>query len=324
MRLVVVIPCLNEAATISDVIARIPASVPGVSDIRVVVVDDGSTDQSAKLAEDAGAVVVSNGSNRGLGYTFRHGLHKALELGADIVVNMDGDGQFDPQDIRRLVAPIVAGTADFVTASRFKDSQLIPDMPPVKLWGNRFMSRMISTMLGERFYDVSCGFRAYSREAALRLHLWGKFTYTQESFLDLAVKDMRITEVPVRVLGVRPVGESRIASNLWKYGVQTANIIFRSYRDYWPFRFFMFVSIPLFTVAICLLLFFTGHYALTGRFSPHVWAGFTGAGTMAGAFGLLSIGFFADMLKRIRLNQEEIIYMTRANGHRTKDRIACE
>ncbi len=312
MKLTTVIPAFNEANTITDVIQGIlKQKIPEVDQIDVLVVDDGSTDETARLASESGAKVISNGTNRGLGFTFARGLTEAIHDGADIVVNIDGDGQFNPDDIPKLITPVLRGEADFVTASRFADPELIPNMPRTKLWGNRLMSRIMSTLLRQKFYDVSCGFRAYSREAALRLNLWGRFTYTQEVFLDLAVKQMRIKELPVKVLGVRPVGESRIARSLGRYAMQTAAIIFRSYRDYWPLRFFGWISLPFLLIGLLLLGFFGLHYVRTGTFSPHLWAGFTAAAFLFVGIFTLAVGFMADMLKRIRLNQEEFIFRQR-------------
>ena len=111
-------------------------------------------------------------------------------------------------------------------------------MPRIKLWGNRMMSRLISRLAGQTFHDVSCGMRCYSRRAALHLHLLGRFTYTQEVFLNLAFKQMRIVEVPIKVRGEREYGRSRVAGSLWRYALRTAQIIFRCYRDYHPLRFF--------------------------------------------------------------------------------------
>ena len=121
----------------------------------------------------------------------------------------------------------------------------MPEMPWVKRWGNRMMSRLISRLAGERFYDVSCGMRCYGRRAALQLHLLARFTYTQEVLLNLAFKQLRIVEVPLRVRGEREHGESRVAASLWRYGLRTAQIIFRSYRDYRPMRFFGGIALAL-------------------------------------------------------------------------------
>lgn len=210
-RLLVIIPALDEAATIQGVIAGIPRDVPGIADTAVLVVDDGSSDETAALARAAGADVISHSRTLGVGVAIQRGLSEAVRRGVDIAVNVDGDGQFNPADIRLLVQPILEGQAEFVSASRFKDPDLTPRMPVLKRWGNRWMSRLISFITGQRFWDVSCGFRAYSSEALLRLALRGRFTYTQESFLVLSFKGVPILEVPVAVRGSREHGRSRVA-----------------------------------------------------------------------------------------------------------------
>lgn len=310
-RLVIVMPALNEAATIRGVIDRIPRAIAGVDSIRVVVVDDGSTDETGALAREAGAEVVRHGRNRGVGAAFQTGVETALALGADVMVNMDADGQFDPQDIAKLVAPIVAGGADFVTASRFADSSLHPVMPKSKFLGNQGMSWLISFLSGRKFYDVSCGFRAYSRETLLRLNLHGQFTYTQESFLDLTFKGLSILEVPIQVRGTREHGESRIAANLFRYAVATSKIIFRSFCDYRPILVFGSIALVLWGVAAVLALFLLVHWMQTGTFTPHKWAGFTAGYLGAMGFLVAVSGLVADMLGRMRMNQERILYQMR-------------
>ena len=185
-RLLVIIPALDESATIQRVIAGIPRHIEGISDIQVLVVDDGSNDNTAELARDAGAFVVSHSTNLGVGAAIQTGLGEAVRSGVDIAVNVDGDGQFDPQDIEKLVRPILDGRAEFVTASRFKDPALAPKMPWLKRRGNGWMSSLVSFLSRRKCHDVSCGFRAYSREVCLRLALQGRFTYTQETFLVLS------------------------------------------------------------------------------------------------------------------------------------------
>jgi glycosyltransferase involved in cell wall biosynthesis len=271
-------------------------------------VDDGSTDATPRIACDRGALVISHPRNYGVGRAFQTGLDAALQNRADIMVNIDADGQFNADDIPLLVEPLLEGRADFVTGSRFLDPALVPAMPGVKLWGNRQMSRLISFMVGRKFHDVSCGFRAYSQEAALRLNLWGQFTYTQETFLDLSVKGMRILELPIRVRGVREIGESRVAHNLWQYAFRTSEIIFDAFKDFWPLQFFGILSLLLAIPGFALFAFLGLHFLQAHRFSPHIWAGFVG-----GAFLGLSVicfitGLLASILKRIRLVQEELLY----------------
>ena len=302
----VVIPALNEGRAIGAVIDSIPEFVDSV-----VVVDDGSSDDTAEVARAKGAEVISHDRNRGVGAAFDTGRHRVLAMRSDIMVNMDGDGQFDPSDIAALVAPVAGGEADFVTASRFKDPALRPEMSRIKLLGNRLMSRLVSRLTGRRFYDVSCGFRAYSREALLRLNLFGDFTYTQETFLDFAFKGVRMLEVPVEVRGRREYGRSRVASNLFRYAWQTMKIIVRTMRDYRPLRLFAGISVVLLAAGLAPAVFLAVHYARTGTFTPHKWAGF-----VAGFFFILSamsflLGFILDMFARMRMNQEEILAILR-------------
>lgn len=317
MRLCVIIPALNEEATLGTVIDHILAvkQPHEVTETRVVVIDDGSTDQTASIGGSHGADVVRHAENRGLGVAFQTGIKKALEGGADLLVNIDADGQFDPADIPRLLQPLLCGRADFVTASRFSGGEAPAGISSVKLWGNRQMSRLVSMIVGRRFADVSCGFRAYTRDAAMRLNLWGDFTYTQESFLDISAKGLRIAEVPVSVRGEREFGDSRVANNVWVYAMRTSRILLRAFRDYWPLRFFGLLAALTALPGLGLWIFLLLHYLRSQRLSPHLWAGFFG-----GAFLLLSLlclltGLLGSMLKRIRLNQEEILYLLRKSDH---------
>ncbi len=317
MHLCIIMPALNEEATIGRVIDQILAVSfpPAVTRRTIIVVDDGSTDSTASVAVEQGAVVVSHTENRGVGKAFHTGLITALREGADLIVNIDSDGQFNPSDIPALLRPIIAGEADFATASRFKDPDLEPEMPVVKRWGNRQMSRLVSFIIGRRFYDVSCGFRAYSRETALRLNLWGEFTYTQETFLDLSAKGMRMAEIPIRVRGVREVGESRVARSLVTYARKTSEILFHAYRDFWPLRFFGIIALLSAIPGLCCLGFLGVHYLSTGSFSPHIYLGFLGGGALLLALVCLITGLLASMLGRIRLNQEEILYHLKGEAY---------
>jgi len=307
--LLVLIPCLNEEATVAEVISQIPGDLRGVRQVKVAVLDDGSTDATVERAEAAGAVVFSNPRNLGLGRTFRRGVEIALDEGADLMVNIDGDGQFNPADLSRLVDPILGGDADMVTASRFIDKSLTPRMPWIKKWGNRWVARIVSIATDNRFRDVSCGFRAFSRAALLRLNLFGDFTYTQETFLDLAYKDLSILEVPVRVQGSRKHGDSRIASNIPRYAYRSARIMFRAAVGYRPLRFFSTIAAGFLALGLGLLGFLFWHYFTTGAFSPHIWSGFVGSSFGFLGILILVIGFLADMLVRIRVNQEELLYL---------------
>lgn len=311
MRLIVQIPALNEERTIGDVIRSIPADIPGVDEIRVLVVDDGSTDRTGELARAAGADVVRHPERQGVGAAFRTGINRAMDMGADVVVTIDADGQFNPADIPEVIRPIVDGRADFVTASRFMDPALVPHMPRAKRWGNDFIARWISGLVKQKFYDVSCGFRAYGRNAFLRLVLLGDFTYTHETFLSLAFARVRICEVPMRVRGVREHGTSRVAGNLFRYGSRTATIILKTYRDYQPLRFFGWIAAACLVPALGLGAFLMWWWATTGGFSPHKWAGFASAALLGMAMAIFLVGVVAEMLDRLRIAQDELVFRVR-------------
>ncbi len=321
-KLVVMLPCLNEERTVAEVVRGVPRRLPGIDAVEVLVLDDGSTDRTAELAREAGARVSSHRVNLGLGRTFRNGVRTALAMGADVVVNIDGDGQFDPADIAQLVAPIVAGEAHMVTASRFLRRELVPRMPVIKRWGNRWVARIVWLLSGERFHDVSCGFRAFSREALLRMNLFGGFTYTQETFLDLIFKGLGIVEVPVRVEGVRRFGSSRIASSIPRYAARSLQIMLRAFISYRPFSFFSGLAALFAAVGAALLGFLLIHYLRSGAFSPHIWAGFIGGSFAFLALITLVIALVGDMMVRLRLNQEEVLYFLKRDLYERRPRPA--
>jgi glycosyltransferase involved in cell wall biosynthesis len=311
MKLVVQIPALNEERTIAQVIQAIPARIEGVDEIRVLVVDDGSTDRTGELARGVGAVVVRHAEPRGVGVAFQTGIRRAEEMGADIVVTIDADGQFNPADIPALVQPILQDKADFVTASRFADAARAPVMPKAKRWGNDVIAGWLSSLIGQRFHDVSCGFRAYSSEAYFRLVLLGEFTYTHETFLNLAFSGMRIKEVPLTVRGQREFGKSRVASNLFTYGWRAASIILKTYRDYRPMRFFGFAATSILLVAACFFAFLLAHYVHHGVLTPFKWTGLTGLVLSGIAMAVFTMGVVADMLDRVRASQGELLFRLR-------------
>ena len=310
-RLLVMMPALNEEASIAAVIDRVPRTIEGVGSVEILVVDDGSTDATAAIAREHGASVISHGRNLGVGVALQTGLAEAIRRGVHVAVNIDSDGQFSPEDIPVLAAPVIAGRVDFVTASRFKDPSLVPEMPKLKLWGNWGMSRIVSGLVGQRFADVSCGFRAYGREALLHLVLLGQFTYTQESFLVLSRSGLRMAEMPMKVRGVREHGQSRIASNLWRYAWRTLGIMFSFLRDYYPSVLFNNAALGFLVGSLGLGAFFLWHRLTTGMFSPHIWAGFVSAFLFAMAAMVVTLGQVAEMVARLRSVQERQLYLVR-------------
>jgi len=308
MKLLISIPAYNEEKTINQVIKSIPVHIDGVDDVDVLVIDDGSSDKTKEIAESNRVRVISHLQNRGLSRVFQEIVEEALRQNIDILVNIDADGQFDGKDISKLVEPILKNRADCVTASRFINRELIPQMPRLKKWGNEKVARLISFVSRKRFYDVSCGFRAYSKEALLNLNLFSKFTYTHETLLNLMFKDLQIVEVPIKVRGEREFGESKVAQSLWKYGYNIFNTIFRTMLDYKPLKFFGWAGIILFIIGLILDLFVLIRLLSIGEITPYKSVGF--GGLAFNIFGLLVfiVGLIADMINRVRMTQERLLY----------------
>lgn len=311
MKLIILLPAYNEEVTIAQVIGSLPRSIPGVSDQKVIVVDDGSTDKTADLAHQAGAMVIAHGWNRGLGAAFQTGVDAALQQRADIVVTIDADGQFSSEDITKLVTPIIARQADVVTASRFSNAAMVPTMPWIKKWGNRRVAALVSFLSGQKIRDAACGFRVYSREALLNLNLFSRFTYTQETLLNLMFKNFRIVEVPVKVRGERQHGTSRVANNLWKYAFMTANTMFRTALDYRPLRVFGWLGAMIFFAGIVCEIFVLVHFIQSGMVTPYKTVGFTGGLLNLVGLAVIMVGLVADMINRVRMTQERVLTMTK-------------
>jgi glycosyltransferase involved in cell wall biosynthesis len=317
MKLVVTVPAQDEERTIRRVIEDVPDRIEGIDTIDVVVLDDGSTDGTAAEARAAGADVVTVHARPGLSKVFQVGVDEAMRRGADFLVNIDGDGQFDPADIAQLVKPLVDDAADFVTCTRFKNPQLAPKptMPKVKLWGNHAVVKIVNFACGggQRFTDVSCGFRAFNREAFYRLTLFGKYTYTQECFIDLFSKNLRILEVPLAVQGIREHGESRVAGNVWKYAANTFPIILRAMRDIRPLSFFGLLAAGLAVLGLIPLLVVTVNYLYLNplKTTPYTSLITIGGGFMTLSFIVAVMALLADMMARQRRITEELLYLAR-------------
>lgn len=308
-RILIAVPCLNESKTIAQVIANAKSVQVQGKQIDVLVVDDGSKDDTSAVAKQAGAHVIRHGKNRGLAGALNTAVEYAIRQQYAMMVTIDGDGQFDVKDVPSLIAPIIQSGADLVTGSRFMPECKLPDgITPAKVWGNIQMSRLISSLVGQKFYDVSCGFRAYSRAALLNLNLHGKFTYTHETFLDLAFKGFHIVETPVTVKYFAD-RKSRMASSLFRYGFQASKIIARSFRDHKPLKLFWVLALMALLPGVGLAIHFFSHFFETGEFRGHLWAGFLGGSFLAVSLTFFIVGIFADMLRRVHQNQEKTLYI---------------
>ena len=304
-KLLVYIPAFNEEENIGSVIKSIPKVINGIASIGVLVVDDGSTDRTAEIARSNGATVVRHSRNQGVGAAFQSAVAFAWGHGTDVLVGIDADGQFDPDEIPMLMKPILAGEAEMVIGNRFHSGKP-KHMPRIKFWGNRMVAKLISWVSGEKFTDVSCGFRAYSRLALLHLNLFGKFTYTHETILSLAYKGFRVADLPIAIRYF-PERKSRVAGSIGKYAVKTTTIILRVLLDYKPLRMFGVFGLLLLLIGTGFEVFLFTFYAINGSFTPYKSAGFIGLGFITFGLLVLLLAMLADMLNRLRLNQDRIL-----------------
>lgn len=321
MKLLVVSICKDEGQTIGKVLQKIPQKIEGITEIEKWVIDDGSTDNTAQEAKKHGAQVLSDGVQKRLAFRFREAVELALRRDADILVNVDGDLQFDPKQITKLTGPIVKDEADFVSGSRFVSeggAKTRPaNMPYGKYVGNKIGAKIVSRLSKQSFNDVTCGFRAYNERALIALNINNSYTYTQESFQVLAIKKLRIKSVPVEVKYF-PGRKSRVVTSIVTYISRSAISILRSYRDFAPLRFFGWLgAIPFFIGLICAGITVI-HWLNTGSFTPYKFLGFTGIYFLTLGLLLWALGLVADMLSRILSNQEKILESVKEIQHKKK------
>lgn len=311
MKLVIFSICKDEAETIGQVLDGIPKKIKGVDTIETWVISDGSSDATVEIARARGANVYEDTQQKGLAFRFRQALDIVLSQGADIAVNIDGDLQFNPADIPKLVAPILDDGYDFAAADRFTDPQSGKqrrpvNMPPNKYWANRLGAWVVGYVSRETFRDVTCGFRAYSKKAMLSLNLNSKFTYTQESFQQLASKSMSIKSVPVEVKYYKG-RKSRVVTSFMKFLFSSSINILRAFRDFAPLRFFGLLGLAAFIAGVLCVAFLAQHWLQNGQLSPYKSVGFAGAYFISIALFVWGLGLIADMFNRALNNQEKIL-----------------
>ncbi|HEX5797941.1 MAG TPA: glycosyltransferase family 2 protein [Candidatus Saccharimonadales bacterium] len=323
MFLLIVSICKDEAKTIGEVLDRIPARISGVDTIEKWVIDDGSTDDTVKIAKKHGAKVISDGAHKKLAARFGEALELALSRGADVLVNVDGDLQFDPGEIPKLIDPIIKDEADFVAADRFTDVKSgrrhrPKGMPLSKYMSNKLGAWVVGQLSGQRFRDVTCGFRAYGRKAIISLNINTTYTYTQESFQVLAFKKLRIVAVPVSIK-YYPGRKSRVVKSFLQFLFGSAINILRAFRDYAPLKFFGLLGLVLFIPGVFMGGFTLVHWLTTGAVTPYVTVGFIGLYLFSGGLMLWALGLVADMFDRMLNNQEKIIERLKTETHDKKE-----
>jgi glycosyltransferase involved in cell wall biosynthesis len=313
MKLVVMIPAYNEEETIGSVIKEIPRDC--CEEVKVLVIDDGSSDNTVKEAERAGADnIISFKRNKGLAPAFRAGLETALEMGADIIVNTDADGQYNGKEIPKLIKPIIDGKADIVLGSRFKG--WIEYMPIHKKITNRIASFVTRQVSGLPISDAQTGFRAFTKDAALHLNVMAGYTYVQETLMQAANYGLVIEEVPIE-FRKRKGGESRLISNIFGYAKRAGGTIAMTYRDYQPLKTFSYLG--LFFI-VCGLI--TGFRVLLYYFDTGM-VGYLPSAVLTVLLLIVGIqtivlGLLADMLKTHRRIQDEVLYRLKKMGSNNK------
>ncbi len=241
MKLVVLVPAFNEEKNIENTIRSIPKKIFGIDEVKVLVVDDGSTDNTMDKAMNGGAYrVVSHTTNTGVGAAFMTGIRNAISMNADILVAVDADSQFDSNQIPELILPILNNQADVVIGSRFKEGKP-KNIPRIKYLGNMIFTRIVSGLVQQKFTDTQTGFRAYSKKALLNISVVNDFTYTQEVLIDLKFKGLQITEVPITVK-YDDKRKSRVVKNIYSYSSKVLAIITRTLVYHRPMFSFAILS----------------------------------------------------------------------------------
>jgi glycosyltransferase involved in cell wall biosynthesis len=310
MKLIVQIPCWNEEETLPLVLNSIPRQVPGVDEVRVLIIDDGSDDGTVEVARRHGAdYIVRHAGNKGLARAFRTGLDACLRLGADVIVNTDADNQYPQKDIPRLIAPVVAGEADIVIGDR--QTWNIDEFSPLKKLSQAWGSRVVRTVSGTSVADAPSGFRAYSREAALRLVSLTSYSYTVENVIQAGKLGLVTVNVPVETNPqTRP---SRLKKSEWDFVKKQTTTILRLYALYEPLRTFFYISLPFGLAGLFLILrflyfqLFTEH-AGVGR---HVQSLVIGGTLLTVSLLLFIFGVLADLIAANRRLTEETLYRLR-------------
>lgn len=306
-KLIIQIPAYNEEETIGITLSGLPRSIDGIDVVEWLLIDDGSTDRTAEIAREYGVQhIVKFAKNRGLAAVFIAGLDACLRLGADVIVNTDADNQYDSGDISALVEPILGGKAEVVIGARPIDA--IEHFSPLKKGLQKLGSWVIRRVSGTEVPDAPSGFRALSREAALKLNVFNTYTYTLETIIQAGQKGIAVVSVPVRVNeDLRP---SKLVRSIPSYVAKSLGTIVRIFVVYRPFRFFFTIGLFLFGVGFvlgCRFLFF--YFSESG--AGHVQSLILAAVLLGMGFQTILVAFLADLLAVNRKLLEDIQYRMR-------------
>ncbi len=320
MKLIIQIPCYNERDNLAATLVDLPKEIPGIDTIEVLIIDDGSTDGTADLARELGVNhVVRFPQNRGLARGFMAGLDASLQLGADIIVNTDADNQYNGGDIPALVRPIRDGEADLVVGDR--QVEQVAHFSATKKRLQKIGSWVVRLASGTRVPDAPSGFRAISREAALRMFVTSEFTYTLETLIQAGQARFAVSAVPVRT---NPkTRESRLFNGPLQYLRRSAATIIRIYTMYRPLRAFLLIATTLFLLGTLLGMRFL-YFHFTETQAGHIQSLILASVLLTSAFIVLVAGLLADLVGANRKLLEDVVTRLRrleygATGDR-KDR----
>lgn len=310
MKLIIQIPCLNEAGTLAVALKALPRQVSGFDSVEWLIIDDGSTDDTVRVARENGVDhVVRHTCNQGLARGFMTGVDACLRLGADVIVNTDADNQYNADDIPALVAPILERKADIVIGAR--PISTIEHFSPIKKWLQKLGSWVVRVASKTDIPDAPSGFRAMSRAAAQHLMVFNDYTYTLETIIQAGQKNMAITSVPVRVN--RDLRPSRLVKSIPSYIKRSIITIVRIFVVYKPFRFFGTIGIVLFGAGFLLGLRFLWKY-LGGEGDGHVQSLILAGVLLGMGFQTFLVAFLADLLSANRKLMEDVRFRLKADG----------
>ncbi|MBF0215757.1 MAG: glycosyltransferase family 2 protein [Candidatus Omnitrophica bacterium] len=314
MKLIIQIPCFNEEKTLPEAFRDLPKKIAGIDEIEVLVVNDGSTDATVEIARGLGVRhIVDLPVNRGLAEAFRRGLDSSVEAGADIIVNIDGDNQYSGADIPKLIEPILEGKAEMVIGCR--DIASISHFSPVKKWLQGIGSSVVRKFSKTDIPDTTSGFRAYSRDAAMRLNIFSNYTYTIESIIQAGLKELPITYVNISTNA--KLRESRLIKSVPSYIKRSVVTMLRIYMMYEPLKSFVKLSlIPIFAGLFLVARFLAAHF--TRHQGGHVQSLIIASACLITGFMIIMIGLLGDIMSANRKLNEEILYRLKKNFYDKK------
>jgi glycosyltransferase involved in cell wall biosynthesis len=308
MKLIVQVPCLNEEETLPLVFERMPREIVGIDSVEFLVIDDGSSDKTVEVARRLGVQhFVHHTRNMGLGQSFHDGVLKALELGADIVVNTDGDNQYPSERIVDLIQPILEGRADIVIADRQTDA--IEHFSPLKKRLQRLGSRVVNIAADTKLPDAASGFRAYSREALIRLNTVTRFSYCMETIIQAGNKRLAIASIPVDTNA--KTRDSRLFKSTGEHVAKSAATIIRAYLMYRPMILFTTTGAALFVAGLLPFIRYLILLAIDRNSAGvhHIQSLMAGSVLMIAAFLAVALGVIADLIRINRILVEDSLEM---------------